>query len=236
MNSDIDDLLRAASYAANIAPSLEVTATSLNDYARDGGVDDLVSQSARPSRAEATLERNVAPLLTRDGTDSRRDTSALAAEISRLTEATRVASAANTVLPKTTSTSASAPDSSTAETVIRTAAMMTGVGPIVTGLMKLFGSSEPEALPALEKFVAPSSISVEAGLTPNRELGAIRYAQGGTPEAVQAGLSQNQAPTIQVNIQAMDSQSFLDRQDDIARAVREAMLHSNSLNDVVMEL
>jgi hypothetical protein len=45
-----------------------------------------------------------------------------------------------------------------------------------------------------------------------------------------------QAPTIQVNIQAMDSQSFLDRQDDIARAVRVAMLHSNSLNDVVMEL
>ena len=36
-----------------------------------------------------------------------------------------------------------------------------------------------------------------------------------------------------MNIQAMDSQSFLDRQDDIARAVREAMLHSNSLNDVV---
>jgi hypothetical protein len=34
----------------------------------------------------------------------------------------------------------------------------------------------------------------------------------------------------------MDSQSFLDRQDDIARAVREAMLHSNSLNDVVLEL
>jgi hypothetical protein len=45
-----------------------------------------------------------------------------------------------------------------------------------------------------------------------------------------------QTQTIQVNIQAMDSQSFLDRQDDIARAVREAMLHSNSLNDVVLEL
>lgn len=44
------------------------------------------------------------------------------------------------------------------------------------------------------------------------------------------------APTITVNVQAMDSQSFLDRREDIARAVREAMLQSHSLNDVVSEL
>ena len=114
---------------------------------------------------------------------------------------------------------------------------MTGVGPIVTGLVNLFGSSEPESLPALEKFQAPSSISVEAGLSGAREYGSVRYAQGGLPEM--AGVSKSstaQGTTIQVNIQAMDSQSFLDRQEDIARAVREAMLHSNSLNDVVLEL
>jgi hypothetical protein len=34
----------------------------------------------------------------------------------------------------------------------------------------------------------------------------------------------------------MDSQSFLDRSDDIARAVKKAMLESNSLNDVIAEL
>lgn len=43
-------------------------------------------------------------------------------------------------------------------------------------------------------------------------------------------------PTITVNVQAMDSQSFLDRREDIARAVREAMLQSHSLNDIVSEL
>jgi hypothetical protein len=42
--------------------------------------------------------------------------------------------------------------------------------------------------------------------------------------------------SITVNVQAMDSQSFLDRREDIARAVREAMLQSHSLNDVVSEL
>jgi hypothetical protein len=47
---------------------------------------------------------------------------------------------------------------------------------------------------------------------------------------------ENGATTITVNVQAMDSQSFLDRREDIARAVREAMLHSHSVNDVVSEL
>jgi hypothetical protein len=41
---------------------------------------------------------------------------------------------------------------------------------------------------------------------------------------------------ITVTVQAMDTQSFLDRSDDIARAVKRAMLESSSLNDVVSEL
>jgi hypothetical protein len=34
----------------------------------------------------------------------------------------------------------------------------------------------------------------------------------------------------------MDSRSFLEHSDEIARAVREAMLNSHALNDVVSEL
>jgi hypothetical protein len=115
--------------------------------------------------------------------------------------------------------------------------MMTGVGPLVAGLMKMFGSDEPEPLPPLEKFSAPPPVSVEAGLTQDRRYSGIRYGTSGTPEATNTqSRTASESPTIQVNIQAMDSQSFLDRQDDIARAVREAMLHSSSLNDVVLEL
>jgi hypothetical protein len=121
--------------------------------------------------------------------------------------------------------------------VLQTAAMMTGAGPLVAGLFKLFASNEPEPLGVLEKFNLPSSVSVEAGLTRDRQYSDLRYAQGGSPDVIRPGSGTPvQPPTIQVNVQAMDSQSFLDRQDDIARAVREAMLHSNALNDVVLEL
>jgi len=34
----------------------------------------------------------------------------------------------------------------------------------------------------------------------------------------------------------MDSKSFLDHSNEIANAVREAILNSHSLNDVVLEL
>jgi hypothetical protein len=196
-------------------------------------------ETDRGANSSALLfEREIAPLVTTRASEGARDTGALATEIRRLTEATRAAAAVNSAAPRaTTPNSTSNPDGGgIVDTAFRTAAMMTGVGPIVTGLMKLFGSSEPEALPPLEKFIAPSSISVDAALTANRDFGGVRYSQGGSPEVTGRQALQNSSPAIQVNIQAMDSQSFLDRQDDIARAVREAMLHSNSLNDVVMEL
>ncbi|HYI96456.1 MAG TPA: hypothetical protein VEX68_23135 [Bryobacteraceae bacterium] len=233
MNSDMADLLRAASYVATIAPSLEVAVKSLNETVRDSG------NSAAPQTLSAggtSAEKSGASLPLQGNVEGNRDTSVIAAEISRLTEATRANASVNTPAPKTSAASTSSSESNIGETMLRTAAMMTGVGPIVTGLMKLFGSNEPDPLPPLEKFVAPSSISVEAGLTASRDFGSVRYAQGGRPEATSGASYQTQAPSIQVNIQAMDSQSFLDRQDDIARAVREAMLHSNSLNDIVMEL
>ena len=42
--------------------------------------------------------------------------------------------------------------------------------------------------------------------------------------------------TVQIQVQAMDSRSFLDHSQEIARAVREAMLNMHSINDVVNDL
>ena len=127
-----------------------------------------------------------------------------------------------------------------AETVLKTAEMVTGVGPIVTGLMKLFGSRDPEPLPALEKFIDANTAIGRGGTLRRSGLQQCSVLARCQPQlagpAPQTNREAHQPSTIQVNIQAMDSQSFLDRQDDIARAVREAMLHSNSLNDIVMEL
>jgi hypothetical protein len=48
--------------------------------------------------------------------------------------------------------------------------------------------------------------------------------------------SAQQGHSILVQVQAMDSQSFMDHSQDIAQAVRQAMLNLNSLNDVVQDL
>src|SRR5436305_1967821 len=50
-----------------------------------------------------------------------------------------------------------------------------------------------------------------------------------------AGSASN-APQITVNVNAMDSQSFMDRSGYIASAVREAMLNLHPINDVVASL
>jgi len=46
----------------------------------------------------------------------------------------------------------------------------------------------------------------------------------------------SQPPQITVNVQAMDARSFMDRSNEIALAVREAMLNLNAINDVVNDL
>jgi hypothetical protein len=126
--------------------------------------------------------------------------------------------------------------------------------PIVSGLLKLFGvGGKKEEPPPLEKFALPPSIQAEAGLSASGETFLIDRGIGdrirqlpATVRSTQAGggsgwAGAGTAPggagaSITVNVQAMDSQSFLDRREDIARAVREAMLQSHSLNDVVSEL
>jgi hypothetical protein len=110
------------------------------------------------------------------------------------------------------------------------------LSPIVRGLMSLFGGGGDSSAPAsLPRYTAPYRISMEGGLTDGASgTVATDYGQYGQPRAISSGTSQAQAVTV--NVQAMDSQSFLDRSDDIARAVKRAMLESSSLNDVVSEL
>jgi hypothetical protein len=59
---------------------------------------------------------------------------------------------------------------------------------------------------------------------------------GGNGNTSQSGSQANSAPQITVNVNAMDSQSFMDHSTDIANAVREAMLNMHPINDVVASL
>jgi hypothetical protein len=85
-------------------------------------------------------------------------------------------------------------------------------------------------------FSLPPAISVQTGVseaTPAQAFG-VDYAAGGQPQPV-TSTSSTSASQITVQVQAMDSQSFLDRSQDIAAAVRQAMLESGVLNDVIQE-
>jgi hypothetical protein len=144
--------------------------------------------------------------------------------------------------------------SSIGSTIASTALNTLGGGltllPIVSGLLKLFGvGGEKAAPPPLEKFALPPSIQAEAGLSASGGTFLIDRGSGDRirqlPSQGTSNMSSGNAGTvasspngasITVNVNALDSQSFLDRREDIARAVREAMLQSHSLNDVVSEL
>lgn len=131
--------------------------------------------------------------------------------------------------------------------VLKTIGMVTGIGPIGTALVKLFGggggSDSAADLPAPVKYTMPPSLDVTAGLTQSRSLTQISYAQGDRVRAdepagpgVRQAASTASTPSIQIQVNAMDSRSFMDHSDEIAQAVRAAMLRSHALNDVVSEI
>jgi len=93
------------------------------------------------------------------------------------------------------------------------------LSPLLTGLLSLFGlgSTSQTVVPKLP-YVAPASVNLSG------TVGGGSAPSGGSTQSV----------NIQVN--AMDSKSFLDHSDDIAQAVRQAILNSSNLNDVIADL
>jgi len=155
----------------------------------------------------------------------------------------------------TSSASTGSGGSSTAESVVSTV-LESGLGmvPLIVGLLGLFEGGGTAA-PTLEKYAMPSKQDFEGSDT-GGDMSDADYDQMGMPRTYNATPDGTSAPTsgtaapsssgsaaggagaaqITVNVQAMDSQSFLDHSNDIAQAVRAAMLNSNSINDVVNNL
>ncbi len=97
--------------------------------------------------------------------------------------------------------------------------------PRVYGVGASGGTTNGFASPAGTGASGLTSLSGSSGGTGQAPNGNSGGAGGNAP-----------APQITVNVQAMDARSFLDRSSDIAAAVRDAMLNSNSINDVVNDL
>jgi hypothetical protein len=133
--------------------------------------------------------------------------------------------------------------SSAGSTIESALGLGTGLSPLISGVANLFsglfgGGGDQQSVPSA--FLMPPAVNVNAGINeaaPTQPF-AVDYAAGGQPRGATAGASNSGSGSTQitVQVQAMDSQSFLDHSDDIAQAVRQAMLQSSVLNDVIREV
>jgi len=169
------------------------------------------------------------------------------------------AASGNSGTSGTSSSSSTSGGGSTLESIASTV-LKSGLGlvPLIGGLLGLFGGGD-STTPALEKYTMPAHLGYE-GADTGSGISASDFDQMGNPRTYagangggtssgsasgggsssgpgsSSGASSAPAPQITVNVQAMDARSFLDRSSDIAAAVRDAMLNSNAINDVVNEL
>lgn len=126
-----------------------------------------------------------------------------------------------------------------------------GLAPLVKGLFSLFHRHGQYETAQPHYFVLPAPLRTEAAMSSgnlavniDRGIGdRIRPLRGsdgsGSSEAWGATGGPAMAPAVSnitVQVNAIDSRSFLDHSEDIARAVRVAMLNSHALNDVMNDL
>ncbi len=128
-----------------------------------------------------------------------------------------------------------------------------GLVPLIGGLFGLFGGGGQPEPPPLVKYTMPERISFQAanlvsGIQQSdydqfgmpRLFSPAPVAASVGPSATTAGAgargTEAPAPQINVNVHAMDARSFLDHSNEIAQAVRQAMLNLNSINDVMSDL
>jgi hypothetical protein len=133
----------------------------------------------------------------------------------------------------TSSTSSTSTGDSLGGTVLNSISSGLGLSPLISGILSLFGGGDNSSAPApLVKFALPSSVNVNAGVSAASDGTAfgVDSAQGPVSRPVTASV-----PQVTIQVSAMDSRSFLDHSNDIALAVRQAMLESSVLNDVVRE-
>jgi hypothetical protein len=199
-----------------------------------GGSGDLSLPSATASDVVGSLIQGS----TRDFTEQISSLTTQITNLGSIQQTQLGATQDNTQAVLQNTTSKSSGGSSVATTVGGIASTVLGGGsilsPIVSGLMSLFGAGDSnQTTAATVPFMLPAPVQYEAGLTGGSpgQVSPVSYGDTGQPRAQAAA-----APQVNIQVNAMDSQSFLDHRDQIARAVREALLTSSSLNDVISEL
>jgi hypothetical protein len=114
------------------------------------------------------------------------------------------------------------------------AGVLANLNPIVAGLMKLFGGGSDDQAQTMTKIERPAALRYQGAISERGgwSVSEMDYTADGRPRMVERTA---QTPVV-VQVQAMDSRSFLDHRDEIASAVRQALLESHGLGDVVREV
>jgi len=111
------------------------------------------------------------------------------------------------------------------------------LSPLIKGLASLFkgGTSNGDSFP-MSMYVPPAPIRVDgANNRQGKTIEEVSYGWAGLPRR-SGGQHETSFPPITIQVNTIDSRSFLDHSEGIARAVREAMLNMHAINDVVAEL
>lgn len=136
--------------------------------------------------------------------------------------------------PISTSSTSGETETGRGKTLSSTAGVLANLNPIVAGLMKLFGGGSDDQAQTMTKIERPATMRYQ-GLVSERAgwgITEMDYAADGRPRMVERAA---QTPVV-VQVQAMDSRSFLEHRDEIASAVRQALLESHGLGDVMREV
>ena len=159
------------------------------------------------------------------------DLGRLAAQVDQLQRSIRPAIAPVALKTKSNSTGSTAAGTGSSGIVKIISQVLggSGLGSIVSGIAGLFAGGTPDAPAPLYRFSLPQSVSVEAGVTRRGQFVPVHYSQNGQARP-------NETPRPAPHAIAVDTRWFMDHSEDIASAVKEAMLHSHSINDVVVDL
>ena len=202
------------------------------------------SRSGATNRAEASLADVVSRSLPALAPEMGEDVSKIAVQLDPLralvekqtgtvTENTQ-AVAQNTV--SQTHEGAASTVGAVAKTAAKTILGGLTLVPLVSALVGLFKGDKPEP-PPLAAYALPPAIQFQGAVQQDNSQGILPadYGQDGLPRAIPQG-AQYYATPVTVQVQAIDSRSFMDHSEDIARAVRDALLNAHALGDVVSEL
>jgi hypothetical protein len=219
-----DDLLPASSSGASRSELLGQLVASTGGSAGSGASSSIAGGVLQGSNSDVTEQ------LTSLTTQITSLTSIQQSQISALQDNTQA------VTQNTGTKGSSGSSGSTVESIASSflGGGLSSLSPLLGGLLSLFGGGGGQTLVAPLPYMLPASVQSQAGLTASApgQVAPVSSGETGQPRAQSA----NTSPQVTIQVNAMDSQSFLDHSDDIAMAVKQAILNSSSLNDVISSL